>query len=92
MKEPDIEGLLIYELGDRQWDIPELRELLEVLIPKHNQYQGMEITHTFPTIGEKIMIINACRVIQKIHRQQIILLAIEDITELRKKGHRTSLN
>ena len=92
MKESDIEGLLIYELGNRQWDIPELRDLLEVTIPRHNQYQGLEITHTFPKIGEKIMIINACRVIQKIHRQQIILIAIEDITELRKNGVKTSLN
>ena len=92
MKETDIEGLLIYELGNRVWDIPELRNLLEIIIPKHNQYQGLEIKHTFPNIGEKIMIINACRVIQKIHRQQIILIAIEDITELRKNGIVTSLN
>ena len=92
MKEVEIEGLLIYELGDRQWDIPQLRELLEITIPRHNQYHGLEIKHSFPNIVEKIMIINACRVIQKIHRQQIILVAIEDITELRKNGIVTSLN
>jgi len=92
MKEADIEGLLIYEIANRQWDIPQLRELLEVTIPRQNQLQGLEIKHNFPDIGEKIMLINACRVIQKIHRQQIILIAIEDITELRKNGIVTSLN
>ena len=55
-------------------------------MPKHQQFQGMEITHRFPLLGEKIMLINACKVTQKIHQRQLILLAIEDITDLRRNG------
>ena len=87
MREEDCEGMLIYELAGRRWDIPQLRYLLNELLPQNSQYQGFEITHTFPVVGEKIMLVNACRVNQKIHQQQLILLAIEDITDLRKDSH-----
>ena len=83
-KEEDTEGLLIYELSNGEWKIPKLKELLEDFIPANGQYHGMEIQHTFPSIGSKVMIFNAKKVVQKIHRQELILLAIEDITEHRK--------
>lgn len=75
------EGMLIYELGNRQWDIPKLRELLEDVVPHNTQFYGYEVEHEFPHIGKKIMVLNARRLVQKIHRQQLILLAIEDITQ-----------
>ena len=77
------EGVLIYELGNHQWDIPRLRELLEDIIPNNSKFYGYEVEHNFPHIGKKTMILNARRIEQKIHRQQLILLAIEDITEHR---------
>lgn len=83
VNENDVEGMLVYELGNRQWDIPRLRQLLEEVIPNNTEFQGFEVTHVFPHIGKKIMLLNAKRVLQKIHRQQLILLAIEDITEHR---------
>jgi two-component system, chemotaxis family, CheB/CheR fusion protein len=86
LKEEDVEGMMIFELGSRQWDIPDLRKLLKDTLPESAAYQGLEITHTFPGVGKKIMLINACRVIQKSHQRQLILLAIEDITDLRKNG------
>lgn len=80
-KEETTEGILIYELGHRQWDIPELRELLEETLPKDTQFQNREIRHSFAGIGEKVLLLSGRRIIQKIHRQQLILLSIQDVTE-----------
>lgn len=78
------EGMLLYELGNKQWDIPALRKLLEDIIPKKSQFYNYEVKHTFLNIGEKIMSLNASRIIQKTHREQLILLIIADITEVRR--------
>jgi two-component system, chemotaxis family, CheB/CheR fusion protein len=84
VKEEDTEGTLIYEIGNRQWDIPELRKLLEEIVPANNSFNGLEVKHNFPKIGEKVMLLNAHKIEQKTSRQPLILLAIEDITEERK--------
>lgn len=81
LREEDIEGRLLYDLGNRQWNIPRLRELLEEIIPNNAQFQGYEVRHYFPGIGEKVLLLNARRVLQRLHGQQLVLLAIEDITE-----------
>ena len=73
-------GVLLYELGNRQWNIPALRELLEDIIPKNSQFYNYEVRHSFQNLGEKIMSLNASRVIQNAHREQLILLVIADIT------------
>ena len=80
----ETEGRLIYELDERQWDIPELRHLLENIIPYKGHFQGFEVRHTFPGVGEKIMMLNAKMVMQQPNRQEMILLVIEDITEHRQ--------
>jgi len=85
-KEEETEGILIYELVNGEWNIPKLKELLEDTIPSSGQFHGLELDHNFPSIGRKVMLVNAKKVIQRIHRQQLILVAIEDITELRKNG------
>ena len=74
-------GNLIYDLGNRQWDIPSLRMLLEDILPKNNKFDNYEVEHVFSSIGHKIMLLNARRIIQKEIGSQMILLAIEDITE-----------
>jgi PAS domain S-box-containing protein len=74
-------GLPLFELGNKQWSIPKLKKKLEGVLSKNNDFYGFEVTHTFPGIGEKIMLLNAYRIIQKNHKSQLILLAIEDITE-----------
>ncbi|GAB3017996.1 CheR family methyltransferase [Spirosoma pulveris] len=76
-------GRMIYELGNRHWDIPRLRELLEEVIQKNVLIQAFEVKHHFPGVGEKVMLIHARRVIEQ-QRQEAILLAIEDITEQRQ--------
>ena len=83
----DTENRLVYKLGNGQWDIPKLRKLIEDILPKNSFFKGFEVTHKFPSIGHKTMILNA----RQIHIQKgpitkalpaIILLAIEDITEM----------
>ncbi len=75
------EGRLIYEIGNGQWDIPRLRELLEEIIPRENFFTGFEVTHEFAAIGIRTMLLNARRVNGTDGVPERILLAIEDITE-----------
>jgi len=84
--EKDTENKLVYELGNRQWDIPQLQKLLEDILPKNTYFKGFEVTHDFPIIGRKVMILNARRVYPDPKSgysfPPIILLAMEDITEM----------
>ncbi|HMB44290.1 MAG TPA: PAS domain-containing sensor histidine kinase, partial [Candidatus Methanoperedens sp.] len=75
-------GKSVYELGNNQWNIPRLRELLEKIIPRNTQFRDFEIEQEFPNIGRKAMLLNACRL--KLAGTDMILLAIEDITERKK--------
>jgi two-component system, chemotaxis family, CheB/CheR fusion protein len=84
VKEQDTEGTLIYEIGNRQWDIPELRKLLEEIVSSNNSFAGLEVKHNFPGIGEKIMMLNAHKIEQRTSGHPLILLGIDDITEERK--------
>src|SRR3990170_6592120 len=52
---------LIYELGNGQWDIPDLRRLLEDIVPKSSVFDDFELEHTFPVIGRRVMLLNARR-------------------------------
>lgn len=70
------EGRLVYELGNGQWDIPELRRLLQNVLPDNNAFDDFEIAHDFEGIGRRLMRLNARRV----DHIQLILLAIEDRT------------
>ncbi|MDP2655121.1 MAG: PAS domain-containing protein [bacterium] len=83
----DTEGEVVYKLGNGQWNIPTLRKLLEDILPKHTFFKGFEVDHQFPSIGRKVMILNARQIYCKedITREPcppIILLAVEDITEM----------
>jgi two-component system, chemotaxis family, CheB/CheR fusion protein len=82
--EEETEGKLLYDLGNRQWDIPRLRELLEEVIPRNSQISDFEVTHSFPGIGEKIMVLNARRLVRKLHSEHLVLVAIEDITQYKQ--------
>src|SRR6202161_3408826 len=75
----DIRGKRFYELGDREWDIPKLRLLLEEIIPNQSPMAEYEVEHDFPRIGRRVMLLNACIVrYEKAHTN--ILIGIEDIT------------
>ncbi|HEV8513272.1 MAG TPA: CheR family methyltransferase, partial [Cyclobacteriaceae bacterium] len=77
----ETENALLFDLGNRQWDIPRLRELLIGIIPKNSHFHDFEVIHNFFSIGQKTMLLNASRIVQKSHGEQLILLAINDITE-----------
>jgi len=81
VKPDETEGVLIYDLGNRQWDIPRLRELLEDILPQNTSFHDFEVEHTFETIGAKIMHLNARRIYGQGSQADMILLAIEDVTE-----------
>ena len=84
VKPEETEGQLIYDLGNRQWDIPKLRELLEDVLPKTTSFDNFEVEHSFPDIGKRMMLLNACRIYLEANRTKLIILTIEDITEHKK--------
>ena len=79
----ETQGRFVYDLGNRQWDIPKLRTLLEELLPQNHALQNFEVEHDFSTIGRKVMLLNARRIRNPDNQSDLILLAIEDITERR---------
>ncbi len=84
------EGRLIYELGNHQWNIPRLRELLEDILPRNSFFDNFEVTHDFETIGRRTMLLNA-RGLRDIGDQPArILLGIQDITERKRAEEATA--
>jgi len=80
----ETEGQFIYNIGNRQWDIPALREFLEEIIPKNTRFNNFEVDHEFPVIGRKRMLLNARQIYREGKGTDMILLAIDDITERKK--------
>ncbi|MDA3835603.1 MAG: PAS domain-containing protein [Spirochaetales bacterium] len=78
-------GRLIYDLGNKQWDIPKLRQLLETLLPLKTTLEAYEVEHEFADIGKRIMLFNAREIQRKSGKERLILLAIEDITERKRQ-------
>jgi PAS domain S-box-containing protein len=80
----ETEGKLIYEVGNGQWNIPRLRELLETILPKNTSFENYEVDHEFPDLGRRIMLLNARRIHNGVDKTQKILLAIDDITDRKR--------
>ena len=76
----ETEGHLLYELGNGQWDIAELRRLLEDIVPQHTEFRDFEVTHDFPAIGRRTMLLNARKLYQPGVDSELFLLAMEDTT------------
>ena len=82
----ETEGRLIFELGNHQWDIPRLRELLENILLFNLHFQDFEVEHDFPEVGHRTMVLNARRLTQDgAQPNGLILLAIEDVTERKRQ-------
>ncbi len=81
-------GQRIYDLGNRQWDIPELRRLLEEILPADTHFDDYRVEHVFPKIGRRTMLVNARRLEQADGQRPLILLVIEDITERKQAEER----
>ena len=82
----ETERKVVYELGNGQWNIPALKKLLENILPKNTFFKGFEVSHEFPSIGNKTMMLNARQIHFKdgpvSRHSAIILLAIEDVTDM----------
>ncbi len=76
----DTEGRPIYELGNGQWNIPSLRELLDLVVSNDGRVEDFEVRHDFPNLGPRVMMLNARRIEPQPGRP-LILLYIEDVTE-----------
>jgi signal transduction histidine kinase len=79
----ETENRLVYQLGNGQWDIPALRTLLEEIIPHRSVMEDYELAHDFPQIGKRVMLLNARR-LRTLNYSEIIVLAMEDVTERRR--------
>ena len=79
----ETENQLIYHLGNGQWDIPDLRTLLEDIVPTSSVFNDFELEHDFPVIGRRVMLLNARKLRQGSHAE-LLVLAMEDVTERRR--------
>lgn len=77
----ETEDRLIYDLGNGQWNIPKLRELLENILPARSTFRDFEVTHEFEHVGRKVMLLNASEIFNPNAQVRTILLAIEDTTD-----------
>ena len=84
VSQSETEGRLIFELGNRQWDIPRLRMILDEIKTKNSQMTGERVEHVFPRVGHRVMLLNARRITKDEKTTPLILLAINDITDLAK--------
>jgi hypothetical protein len=76
----ETEGRFLYDLGDGQWNVPRLRQLLEEILPRNSVFNDFAVEHEFPRIGHKRMLLNARRILGKDNELKAILLVIEDTT------------
>jgi len=79
----DVRGHLIYEIDNGQWNIPELRTLLETIAKDHKTVEGYEVDREFPRVGRRIMLLNARKVFYEQGTHSTTLLAFEDVTHRR---------
>lgn len=86
VKEEETEGKLLFDLGNKQWNIPVLKKILEKVLPQKINIVDFEVAANFPVLGERIMLLNASQIIKDNNDQQSILIAIEDVTEKWKKN------
>ena len=74
-------GHFLYDLGNGQWNIPSLREVLEEVLTEGKSFQDFAVVHNFPTLGRRVMRLNARKLWREGNHKEQLLLAIEDITE-----------
>jgi PAS domain S-box-containing protein len=78
------EKRLVYDLGNGQWNIPKLRELLESILPARSAFRDFEVVHEFEHVGRKVMLLNASEIYDPNAQARTILLAIEDVTDRKR--------
>ncbi len=92
LQDRDTEGVHLFQLDQRQWNIPQLRDLLEEIIPKSSHFNDFELTQDFHGLGEKTLLLNGSQLLQKTNQEQLILLAIYDVTEVRRLANELNIS
>jgi two-component system CheB/CheR fusion protein len=80
----EVEGRFIYEVGDKDWDLPELRRLLEDVLPQRKNFEGFEVNHAFARVGQKRLLVDARRIESGRRREGVIVLVIRERERERK--------
>ena len=80
----ETDDCLIDELGNGQWDVPPLLDLLRDILPTKGHFDDYEVTHDFPHIGQRTMLLNARKLYRPGNRTVLLVLDIEDITERKR--------
>jgi PAS domain S-box-containing protein len=80
----ETEGRFVYDLGNGQWDIPQLRALLSQVLSNSHPVEDFEVQHAFPALGQRNMLLNARRFPPESKEPHLVLLAIEDITDRKR--------
>jgi len=88
IEERETEGELFFEIQNHQWDDYQMRSLLEKILPKKEVLTDFEIMLKFPVLGERTMLMNARQIVNGKTAEQLILLAIEDVTERKVAEHK----
>ena len=83
LNEVEVKGKVLFSIGNGQWDLPELKNLLLNILPHNNPFEDFELENEFPAIGRRLLVLNARQVVLKGKYEDRILLAIEDMTERR---------
>jgi two-component system CheB/CheR fusion protein len=84
-------GRYIFEIGEREWDIPQLRELLTKILSERSSFYDFEFEIKFQSAGDRVMLLNARKLALKDKDDDVILLAIEDVTERRYAEEKVEL-
>lgn len=84
VSQQETEGQFVYDLGNGQWDIAALRKLLEQVLTEDKEFHDYEVTHEFPVLGRRVMLLNARKLWSLDEAEEFILLAIEDVTERKR--------
>lgn len=87
LKKEAVENQRLYDIADREWDLPQLHQLLEEILQEQDSVEDFELEHVFPSIGSKIMLLNGRKLWREGTKTKSLLLAFEDITE-RKRSER----
>ncbi|MEY4933455.1 MAG: hypothetical protein RLZZ403_1775, partial [Pseudomonadota bacterium] len=85
VKAHDTVGRKIYALGNGQWDIPALRQLLDNILPREQALEGYVVEHDFPGLGLRRMVLNARRIVTTDGDTELVLLAMAEIVAMESR-------
>jgi PAS domain S-box-containing protein len=84
----EVDGRVLYTLGNGQWNIPELRNFLETVLPEHTSFENYRVEHDFSAIGRRVILLNARQIVFEGSKRELVLLAFEDVTETGRANKR----